>query len=256
MKKIILVIVLLLSSIEADVLDKAGKYYVYYGYNKSVYSNSDIAFKGDGYDYTLLDVKATDRQSDFSLKYLTEITIPQFNFRIGYFIDDTQSISIGTDHMKYVVEVPQKVKINGRDHQGNTHTNGNIELDNFLAFEHTDGLNYINVAYNKFYPVWKNEIGTQAVSLFAGAGLGVLVPKSNVTLIGYKERSDEFKLAGYGVDVQGGMHYDFAENFFLRGELKTGYINMPGIATTNNSSDEASQDFTFFEYSISLGYQF
>jgi hypothetical protein len=256
MKKLVLMLMLMVSGATADVLNKSGKYFLSYGYNRALYSKSDIHFKGNTYDYTLYNVKATDRQTSFSLTYFTDITIPQFNFKLGYYIDDTQSITIGTDHMKYVVSVPQNVKIKGVDHQGNTHSDNQVELDHFLAFEHTDGLNYINVAYNKFYPIWVNENKTQAVSLFSGAGVGILFPKSNVTLIGYSQRNDEFKVAGFAADIQGGIHYDVTESIFIRGELKAGYINMPSISTSNNASDSASQHFTFFEYSLSLGYQF
>jgi hypothetical protein len=32
------------------------------------------------------------------------MTIPQTNFRIGYFINDHYSIALGVDHMKYVAQ--------------------------------------------------------------------------------------------------------------------------------------------------------
>jgi hypothetical protein len=256
MMKVSLIFFLLLGALQANVLNKKAKFYTSFGYNRSAYSNSDITLQGDDYKYVLSDVKASDRQTPLSITYITDITIPQFNFKIGYFIDNTQSISIGADHMKYVVDVPQKTSITGIDHQGNTHTNGTVELDNFLAFEHTDGLNYINLAYNKFFHLWVNDSKTQAFSLFAGAGAGVLIPRTNVTLIGRENRQDAFRLAGYGLDIQGGAHYDFYTNFFLRSELKSGYISMTSISTSSNPNDKAIQSFTFLEYSLSLGYMF
>ncbi|MDQ7047779.1 MAG: hypothetical protein Q9M39_09315 [Sulfurovum sp.] len=242
--------------LHADVLDKEGKYFVSWGWNLSDYSKSDISFKGDGYDYTLRDVSASDRQTTLGWVYITEQTIPQYDIRVGYFFTDTDSIVFGVDHMKYVVDSPQVVQISGTDHQGVSHSDGSIQLDGFLKFEHTDGLNYINVAYNKFFPIWQDASRQHALTLFAGAGAGVLIPRSNITLIGYEDRKDDFKLAGYGLDIQGGLHVDLYENFFMRGELKTGYINMPYISTSRNSRDEASQDFFFAQYSFSLGYTF
>jgi hypothetical protein len=38
---------------------------VYWGWNLSDYSGSDITFKGEGYDFTLDNVTAYNRQSDF-----------------------------------------------------------------------------------------------------------------------------------------------------------------------------------------------
>ena len=35
-----------------------GKFYFYWGWNKAQYTNSDLSFKGDDYDFTLYDVAA------------------------------------------------------------------------------------------------------------------------------------------------------------------------------------------------------
>ena len=257
MKKIVLSIsTLLLINANADVLNKKGKYFFSWGYNTSVYSNSDIHLKGDNYDYTLDDVEASDRPTEFGVEYFTDLTIPQWNLKIGYYLDNTSSINFEIDHMKYVVDTPQTVKINGTDHQGNSHNNDNIQLDNFLSFEHTDGLNYWSIAYNKYIPLYVNDDKTSAISAFYGVGAGILIPRSNVTLHGYSERKDDFRIAGYGADLQGGFMFDFLENYFTRLEVKGGRINMPNVSTSPSLSDKASHNFNFLEYSLSLGYTF
>jgi len=259
MRKTLLAVLLLLmmtQSIMAETLDKEGKYFVTWGYNRATHSNSDIHLKGNGYNYTLTDVEASDRPSEFGEEYFTSLTIPQWNLRVGYFLDGTQSIVVGIDHMKYVVDRPQIAKIDGVDHLGVSHDNDMIELDGFLAFEHTDGLNYWSVAYNYNQYLWENESGDMALSGFVGVGGGVLIPRSNVTLEGYADRNDEFKIAGYGMDVQAGLTFDFAENFFVRAEVKSGYIDMTSVATSSSNLDRATHDFTFLETVISFGYLF
>ena len=47
------------------------------------------------------------------------ITIPQTNYRIGYFFKEHYTISVGVDHMKYVMIADQKVQINGEINTGN-----------------------------------------------------------------------------------------------------------------------------------------
>ena len=254
-KLLLLASLLLVANLQAGVLDKKGKYFVSWGWNLSEYTNTDISFKGDGYSYTIYDVSASDRQTNFGWIYLTEQTIPQYDLRIGYFFNDRESIVFGGDHMKYVMDSPQAVKIDGVDQNGVPYNNDTKEMAGFLAFEHTDGLNYINVAYNYFLPVWEDSTHRHALSLFAGAGAGIVVPRSNVTMLG-KTRNDEFKLAGYGIDIQGGVHFDFYENFFFRGELKGGYIDMISVATSPDDNDRAMHDFGFFAYSFSIGYTF
>ena len=44
-----------------------GKIFFYWGWNRGYFSNSDIHFSGEGYDFVLEDVKANDRQTRFAL---------------------------------------------------------------------------------------------------------------------------------------------------------------------------------------------
>ena len=74
---------------DTETKGNKGKLYIYWGWNRGAFSNSDITFRGTDYDFTLRDVVADDRQSKFDMKtYFVpgHATIPQYNFRIGYFI--------------------------------------------------------------------------------------------------------------------------------------------------------------------------
>jgi len=93
-----------------------GEMYIFGGSNGADYPTSGIHFKGTNYDFTLRRVVAPDRQKPFGIDpYFTidKISIPQINFRIGYFISDHYNISICADHMKYIVDQNQIVKIEG-----------------------------------------------------------------------------------------------------------------------------------------------
>ena len=85
-----------------------------------------------------------------------------------------------------------------------------------------------------------------------GLGAGVLYPKTNAKLLS-KNRQDEFHIAGYGVSARAGLNITFFKYFFIQGDIKGGFINMPNIRTTSSSSDTASQHFFYFERIISLG---
>lgn len=110
-----------------------GKFYIYWGGNRDSYSKSDIHFKGADYDFTLYDVEAVDRPVGWHINYInpTMMTIPQTNFRLGYFINDHYNISVGVDHMKYIMVQNQSVKINGTfpaSYIGNQVNNGQVDL--------------------------------------------------------------------------------------------------------------------------------
>ena len=97
-----------------------------------------------------------------------------------------------------------------------------------------------------------NDTDKIQISLTEGVGAGILYPKTNVMLMG-KERHDDFNVAGFGVSAKAGLNITFFKHYFIQGELKGGYINMPNIKTTFDNADSASQHFMFFERVIAFG---
>lgn len=240
-----------------------GKFFVSWGGNRESYSNSDIHFKGKDYDFTLYDVKAGDKPKGWHIDYVNpaRMTIPQTNFRLGYFISDHYSITLGVDHMKYVMHQNQAVDFTGNypnaGTYGETLPNDQVFLTKeFLTFEHTDGLNYVHTEVSRFDDISKLfNIGNTdkiQVNITEGLGAGVLFPKTNTQLLG-RERHDDFHISGYGISAKAGINITFFKHFYIQGELKGGYINMPDIRTTESSSDSASQHFMFFQRIIAFG---
>lgn len=258
---------------QTDVIPKKqkvvnkGKFFVYWGWNWASYTNSDIRFKGDNYDFTLRSVKAQDTPSEFSFsKYfgIKNITKPQTNLRIGYFFKENYTISIGIDHMKYVVNNDQFVNIDGTISIGNSKYDGSysrqsIQLtEDFLRLEHTDGLNYVNLQLYRFDDIssWFGlDYENFQINATEGFGAGILYPKTDTSLLG-KERHDDFHLSGYGVSIGAGLNITFLKHFYIQADYKIGYINMPDIKTSLSSVDSASQSFFFFQNNILIGGRF
>lgn len=242
-------------------LTKKGAMFFSYGWNRAAFTNSDIHFSGNGYDFQLNNVKAVDKPTPISIQYVDpgRFTVTQYNFRAGYFIKDNVALVLGIDHMKYVMKQIQTVDFSGTIsdpvYAGMVH-NGKVDLSDkqFLTFEHTDGLNYENLGMEKFKPLISNRKFDLVWSY--GAGLGVMFPKSNVKLFG-NERSDRFHVAGMGTDARTSLNFVFWNHVLLRLEGKFGYINMWDIKTTlNNKPDKARQDFVFGQINAGFGYTF
>ena len=241
-----------------------GKFYLYWGGNRAHYSKSDITFKGDDHNFTLQNVSAHDKPKGMHIDYLNPVrmTIPQTNFRLGYFLTDKYSISFGVDHMKYVMTQFQNTTITGDINTTDSPFNGNynntpIEMTpDFLMFEHTDGLNFINVELSRVDDIGKYIFNWDTdkiqINVTEGLGIGALYPKTNTTLLG-KKRYDEFHVSGYGLSAKAGLNITFLKYFFIQSELKGGYINMQDIRTTQNTSDSASQDFFFLQTNLVVG---
>lgn len=247
---------------------KKGKIFISWGGNRASYSKSDIHFRGDNYNFTIEDATAYDRPKGWHIDYINpaRMTIPQTNFKLGYFITDNYAISIGVDHMKYVMDRNQTRRVNGYinlpiTEQGATF-NGNyngseyIVSQDFLKFEHTDGLNYVNAEFSRIDDISKwfgiTNTDTFQINLNEGIGFGVLYPKTNTTLL-YKERHDDFHISGFGTSINIGLNFTFLKHFFITTDLKGGFISMNNIRTTNYTSDKASQKFFFLQRIISIG---
>lgn len=250
-----------------------GKFFVSWGGNRETFTNSDIHFTGENYNFTVHNAMAQDKPKGWHIDYLnpSRITIPQTNFKMGYFFSDQYSISIGVDHMKYVMKQNQTALITGTinlpSSESGSAYNGiySLNSDNnpidftdgtFLQFEHTDGLNYIHTEIARFADIsnWFGIRNTDKlqINFTEGLGAGFIYPKTNTVLLG-KTRHDDFHISGYGVSAKAGLNLTFLKHFYVQGEFKYGYINMNDIRTTQSAADKASQHFNFFERIVAVG---
>ncbi|MFD2824106.1 hypothetical protein ACFS5M_10515 [Lacinutrix iliipiscaria] len=245
-----------------------GKFFISWGGNRESFSKSDIHFKGDDYNFTIKDARAHDKPKGWHIDYINpaRMTIPQTNLKIGYFLTDHYTVSLGIDHMKYVmnnndyrtidgyIDLPASEE--GSVYNGDYNNEEFLVSDDFLLFEHTNGLNYVYLQVNRFDDISSlfkiSNTDKIQINITEGLGAGVLYPKTNTTLL-LKERYDEFHVSGYGVSVNAGLNFTFFKHFFMQLDLKGGFINMPDIRTTSNSNESASQHFFYLQRVISFG---
>lgn len=249
-----------------------GKFFISWGGNRESYSKSDVTFTGKDYRFTVADMRAHDKPKGWHIDYINPVrmTIPQTNLRLGYFFSDHYSVAIGVDHMKYVMTQNQTANVTGTINLpasdpgsvfNGTYNNTPVNFtdEQFLTYEHTDGLNYINTEVSRHDDISKLfKIGNTdkiQVNLTEGIGVGVLYPKTNTQLLG-KERHDDFHVSGFGTSLKAGLNITFFKYFYIQGELKGGYINMNDIRTTMSTDDKASQDFFFFQRILAVGGKF
>lgn len=269
MKKVVLILLLIpCFSSAQDIqpsrytpLNQEGSLSIYFGWNRSAYSLSSISFEGADYNFTLNDLKALDKQTEFSFENyfrLDNITIPQTNMGITYNISDKVALSLNVDHMKYKVIRNQATTIDGTINGDYDVWNGNynneqiIMTNNLLKLEHTDGLNYVNMGYSRNL-IEKNQFKTIAVSTDLGGSIGFMLPKTNSEILG-KDRHDEFHLSGFGLGIHSGLKIHIGKPLFLGLNAKGGFINMPNIRTTANEQDSASQHFFYLQGNFVFGF--
>jgi hypothetical protein len=244
---------------------RKGRLFASWGYNRSTYGKSTINFVGNGYDFTIKNAKANDKPEKFSWNVYFNpglITIPQYNFRIGYFITNKLSLSLNVDHMKYVLDNAQTATVDGfidssaSKKWANDYDNKQMPIDrNFIGYEHTDGLNVISLELDYHDLIFETDSRKFAVDLVAGVGLGATVPKTNAYLFG-EFGNDAFHLAGGGVTGNVGFKLYLFKHFFIHPTTKFGYLMMPNVATNGLEIDKASQNISFFQGNFTIGFQY
>lgn len=250
---------------------RKGEWFVHWGWNFSWYDKSNINFKGPGYDFKLKNVTAKDRPSKLSTDYINplELTTPQFNFRFGFFIKDNYSISLGWDHMKYVMDIPQTVMVDGYINAtisnpaiptgayAGTYNNTSLTINSdMLTYEHTDGFNYVSTELERYDDIWVAKSQKNMLTMETGIGVGLMIPRTDVRLFGVGE-NNFWNIAGYGVSAKAGLKFNFTKKFYIQNTTKIGFTDMWAIHTTGrNDIDKASQTIRYLENFTALGLQF
>jgi hypothetical protein len=166
---------------------RKGRMLVYWGYNRAEYTKSSIEFTGDNYNFTIDKAIANDAPTDFNWEVYfkpASLSIPQYNVGIGYYVTNKFAISANVDHMKYVMTQDQTANINGNINEAGNPYNGVYNntptklTGNFLTFEHTDGLNYLNIEGSLTQDIYSSQSGNFALETMVGVGIGALLPKS------------------------------------------------------------------------------
>jgi hypothetical protein len=243
------------------VTERKGTMFANWGWNRAAYTQSDINFRGPGYNFTLYNVDAHDKQTPFNFETYfspTKLSIPQTNGRIGYYFDNKHSIAIGVDHMKYKMINNQPMNISGtispeasQQYAGTYNNDPIVVTPDFLTYQHCDGLNQAFVELGTTEPIWESKNGQHALSFTGSLSGGPVVPDTEADLFG-KEGDHHFHFAGYGAGAKVGLRADFFKYFFIEGNVKGGYINLPDVLVSA-PDNKASQSFEYMQASAVFG---
>ena len=238
--------------------------FIYWGYNRSAYTQSDIHLNGPGYDFTLKNTTASDRPTKFdpSVYFSVKLfTIPQYVYRAGYFITDNISVSLGIDHLKYVVDANQSLVLDGTidstasNTYAGTYSNQEHMLTNdFMRFEHSDGLNYVSAELDYHWHL-ANLGENFSISGIAGGGIGTYIPKTLVNLFGNRV-DNSFHIAGYGASLHGKIRFYYRNTLFITTSVKSGWAFLPGVFVDGTDEAFCNHNFGWIEHYAAFGGQF
>ncbi|MEO6406755.1 MAG: hypothetical protein ABIY51_04160 [Ferruginibacter sp.] len=256
MKKFLFISVLFLSFYDVFAQKKSrliDGMYVQWGYNTEWYTNSNIHFKmSNGNNFILHHAMAHDKPDlDAIGKKPLEISIPQYNYRVGFYINKkhSKSIELNFDHPKYVVTEGQKVHVTGTIDKVAVDGDSVLDFRTFLHLEHTDGANWFHINYVQQHTLLNTKkTQRQLINLIWKAGAGINVPRTDFTWRGDR-LNNHFHVAGYNFGAEAGVRIYPTKHLFFEFTSKTGFVRyMNALAnTTHETGNRVTHSFGYIE---------
>jgi hypothetical protein len=97
--------------------ERKGEFYFSWGYNKAYYTQTNVSINQPslGNNFTFNNVKLVDNPGWNDALFTLALSIPQYNYRIGYFFDKEKDLAfeINFDHTKALFKNGQTVNMSG-----------------------------------------------------------------------------------------------------------------------------------------------
>jgi hypothetical protein len=237
--------------------------FVYWGYNRSFYTDSKISFFGPGYDFSLAGVQATDRPSPEFKTYVnpSTLTVPQFNARIGFNFKKKWALSFGYDHMKYVMVHGPTYLLSGRinplidpisNWSGDYNTEPVTTDESTFHYENTNGMNYIRAEISHIDKLVRAS-NAFAIYSVSGLGAGLVLNYNDFTFAGEKSMTT-LSMSGVGASAHLGLRLEFFRHFFLQANNSVGFLYQHRVKTRGNDPYAyARQSLGYFQSDLVLG---
>ncbi len=232
---------------------KNGSLYFSWGYNKEWYSYSDVYVKQEslGNDYTMKKVMAQDHPGWNTGIFNKPLTVPQYNYRLGYFFNKKQdwAFEINFDHTKYIIRQDQQIHLKGT-------LNGTL-YDGLIPFTYDSGFYYyLNNGANfllfnlvKRFSVFHTNNKKFKLDALIKAGIGPVIPHVENSLFGHKN-DDGFQLGGWNAGIETALRATMMKYVYLEFAQKGDYARYSGLSVYQG---KARQAFGTYELIMSLG---
>jgi hypothetical protein len=234
-----------------------GTFYFFWGYNRDLYTRSNINFKNtvsDNYNFTLVDAYAHDKPDMKNFWHWSAITIPQYNAHLGYLFNDKNNlgIEVSWDHLKYFVADDQTLLVKGQI-RGRTIDKDTLVTPNFVHIQHTNGNNYLMANIVKKQSLYKRK--HIEISTLAKAGVGPLMSVTFSTVLGSVEDiSGYFHYHGVVTGVGDDLRVDLYRYFFIQVSGQGAFADYTNTYIGADKMGRSTQTFFSLAYFYGIGF--
>lgn len=230
-----------------------GAMYISWGYNTEWYTNSTVHVKQDaiGSNYNLLHAKANDHRGwDKNLLH-QQLSIPQYNWRIGYYFNDSKDLGVelNFDHTKYIITEDQNIRVKGTLNFAHIDSTILFNQANGFFYYLNNGANFLLFNLVKRQPLYHTNDNYLGIDLVCKAGIGPVVPHVQNSFFGHPNQQ-HFQLGGWNAGLETALRVTILRYGFLEFSQKVDYARYSGLKIYNGT---ARQSFGTYELILSAG---
>ncbi len=206
-----------------------------------------------GNDYKFVAVKAHDHPGwDEALLHIA-LSIPQYNYRIGYFFNKKKNlgVEINFDHTKYIFQ-EQQVRLKGTLNNRQVDTLIDFRADSGFAYYLNNGANFLLFNIVKRWNYYNSKSGNFKLDGLGKFGIGPVIPHVQNTLFG-KNNEQGFQFGGWNVGAEYALRATFYKYVYLEFCNKLDYASYSGLKVYKGT---ARQRFGTYEMILNLGFTF
>lgn len=234
---------------------KTGSIYFSWGYNQEWYTHSTVHVQQSelGNNYDFVSVRATDHEGWNNKSIFKQaLTIPQYNYRLGYYFNDKQDmgIELNFDHTKYLIADSQMIRQRG--------TYGSQPVDRTILFSAKNGFYYfLNNGANFFlinlvkrFGLYHTNDRKLSLDFVAKAGIGPVWPHVENCLFGVPNDMG-FQFGGWNTGVETVLRATIMRYGFIEFSQKGDYARYSNLKVADGT---AKQNFGTYELILSIGF--
>ena len=232
-----------------------GEFYFSWGYNTEWYTKSTVKIVQSDLnnDYKFKSISGHDHKGWDDAPLTKDLTIPQYNWRIGYLLNDEYDLGfeISFDHTKFIFGDQQANIVGTLNGKG---------VDSSVAFNEANGFYYYlnNGANFLLFNVvkrWKYHSSKSSnfkLDFLVKGGVGPVIPHVENSLFGQKN-DPNFQFGGWNTGIEGDARATFLRHIYLEFAGKLDYARYTRLKVYKGY---ASHNFGTAELILSIGYTF
>ena len=227
--------------------------YASWGYNEEWYTHSTVHVQQNslGNSYDLVHVRASDHKGWDQNFFHKAFTIPQYNYRLGFYINEKQDLAIegNFDHTKYLINDGSTIQLKGTLNNKSANQNVSFAGANGFYYYLNNGANFLLFNLVKRIGLYSTKNNYLHVDLTGKVGIGPVIPHVQNSFFG-EQNDPHFQFGGWNTGAETAVRVTVLKYGYLEFSQKVDYARYSNLKIYDGT---AKQNFGTYELILSVG---